>query len=96
MVYLNNQQHSVLKEITFAVYLIREAILGAVKKNQVVVIKGEPGCGKSTQVPQYLLDDAALAGRACDVNIIVTQPRRISAISLAERVSKERGEQVGA
>lgn len=47
---------------------------------------------KSTQVPQFLLDDPHI-GPTC--NIIVTQPRRISAISVAERVASERCEQVG-
>ena len=51
----------------------------AVRGNQVVVLAGDTGCGKSTQVPQYLLD----AG--CD-KIAVTQPRRISAIALTRRV----------
>lgn len=65
-----------------------------INENQVVIIKGEPGCGKSTQVPQYILDDAATAGIGCDVNILVSQPRRISAITLSERVAMERAEDV--
>lgn len=59
-----------------------------------VVVKGEPGCGKSTQVPQYILESYASLLTATDCNIVVTQPRRISAISLAERVAQERDEQV--
>lgn len=59
-----------------------------------VVVKGEPGCGKSTQVPQYILESYASLMTATDCNIVVTQPRRISAISLAERVAQERDEQV--
>lgn len=50
------------------------------------------GCGKSTQVPQFLLDDEIIGPTA---SIAVTQPRRISATSLAERVSNERCERVG-
>jgi HrpA-like RNA helicase len=45
----------------------------------VVVVAGETGCGKSTQVPQFILDSEALGPNA---SVIVTQPRRISAISL--------------
>mmetsp|Transcript_19353 Transcript_19353/g.39115 ORF Transcript_19353/g.39115 Transcript_19353/m.39115 type:complete len:252 (+) Transcript_19353:169-924(+) len=50
------------------------------------------GCGKSTQVPQFLLDDKRIGPTA---SIVVTQPRRISAISVAERVASERGEECG-
>ena len=62
------------------------------KKNRVFILTGDTGCGKSTQVPQFLLDDPEI-GPTC--NIIVTQPRRISAISVAERVAQERCESAG-
>ena len=48
---------------------------------------GETGCGKTTQVPQFILDHCDAAGTRC--NIICTQPRRISAMSVAERVADE-------
>lgn len=52
-------------------------------------------CGKTTQIPQFILD-ASLKGPAGQVaNIICTQPRRISAISVAQRVAQERAEQLG-
>lgn len=51
--------------------------------------------GKTTQVPQLILDDLIWKGRGAEVNMIVTQPRRISAIGVAERVSAERCEKVG-
>ncbi|KAJ7420062.1 ATP-dependent RNA helicase A [Pitangus sulphuratus] len=70
-------------------------ILDAVRHNSVVVIRGATGCGKTTQVPQYILDEHIRAGRAAECNIVVTQPRRISAVSVAERVSYERGEEPG-
>lgn len=44
------------------------------------------------QVPQYLLDDAVRHGRGGDCSIICTQPRRIAAISVADRVANERDE----
>lgn len=47
------------------------------------------------QVPQYILEDAVASGQGARCNIIVTQPRRISALGLASRVASERGERVG-
>lgn len=47
---------------------------------RVVIISGETGCGKTTQVPQFILDDAITRGAPC--NIVCTQPRRISAIGV--------------
>lgn len=61
---------------------------------QVTIISSETGSGKTTQVPQYIIEDACYRQIPC--KIICTQPRRISTISAAERVSYERGESVGA
>ncbi|XP_009081934.1 PREDICTED: ATP-dependent RNA helicase A, partial [Acanthisitta chloris] len=72
-----------------------DEILNAVHHNSVVVIRGATGCGKTTQVPQYILDEYIKTNRAAECNIVVTQPRRISAVSVAERVSYERGEEPG-
>lgn len=76
-------------------------ILNLIKSNPVVVISGETGCGKSTQIPQFILDDWLLnSSKLSDktnvkhVEIICTQPRRISAMSVAERVADERDERV--
>lgn len=73
----------------------RQKIVDIVAKNQVVVLTGETGSGKTTQVPQFLLEDYELNGTGADVRIVVTQPRRIAAISVAERVAWERGESLG-
>ena len=67
----------------------REHILRSVQDNRVVVICGATGCGKSTQVPQFLFEGMTAAGQGQDANILVTQPRRVAAISLAQRVSCE-------
>ncbi|XP_003908583.2 putative ATP-dependent RNA helicase DHX57 isoform X1 [Papio anubis] len=73
----------------------RETILNLLRKHQVVVISGMTGCGKTTQIPQFILDDSLNGPPEKVANIICTQPRRISAISVAERVAKERAERVG-
>jgi len=76
-------------------HALQEEIVRTVASHRVTVIEGETGCGKSTQVPQYILDDALLNGRGAETKILVTQPRRISAIGVSDRVSKERGGEVG-
>jgi len=61
----------------------------------VIVVSGETGCGKTTQIPQYVLESQIESGRGAFCNIICTQPRRISAMAVSERVSAERGEPLG-
>jgi ATP-dependent RNA helicase DHX29 len=65
-------------------------IIDTLDNNQVTVLSGETGCGKSTQLPAYIVESKLSQGIHCKV--LVTEPRRISAISLAERVSAELGE----
>ena len=68
----------------------RTKILRALDSSRVVVICGATGCGKSTQIPQTILEGMSTAGRGDDTHIIVTQPRRVAAMSLAKRVASER------
>ncbi|CAB4014969.1 probable ATP-dependent RNA helicase YTHDC2 isoform X1 [Paramuricea clavata] len=72
---------------------LKENIMKEVENNRVVIISGETGSGKTTQVPQYIMESFCSNSRPC--RIICTQPRRISAISVAERVANERGERCG-
>uniref|UniRef100_A0A3B4B280 Putative ATP-dependent RNA helicase DHX57 n=1 Tax=Periophthalmus magnuspinnatus TaxID=409849 RepID=A0A3B4B280_9GOBI len=73
----------------------KDTILAQLEGCQVLVVSGMTGCGKTTQIPQFILD-ASLRGPADQVaNIICTQPRRISAISVAQRVAQERAESLG-
>ena len=62
-------------------------IVQLIKDNTVTILRAETGAGKSTQVPKALLEAGC--------KVVVTQPRRIAAISLAERVSQELGEELG-
>ncbi|CAL1567666.1 unnamed protein product [Knipowitschia caucasica] len=74
------------------VFQHRHHVLEALQRHPVVVVAGETGSGKSTQIPQFLLEHmltGAKEPRPC--SIVVTQPRRISAMSLACRVSEELG-----
>lgn len=64
-------------------------IIASLNHNNIIVIGGGTGCGKSTQVAQIILN-ASIASK-----IVVTQPRRIAAIALAERVAKERNVTIG-
>ncbi|XP_027913993.1 DExH-box ATP-dependent RNA helicase DExH5, mitochondrial-like [Vigna unguiculata] len=76
-------------------YKEKEAILSAISRTQVLIISGETGCGKTTQVPQFILESEIELVRGAVCNIICTQPRRIAAISVSERVAYERGEKLG-
>lgn len=70
------------------IFQYRDRIVELVRGHPVVVVAGDTGCGKSTQVPQYLIS-AGFQQIAC------TQPRRIACISLAKRVSFESLNQYG-
>ncbi|KAJ7293075.1 P-loop containing nucleoside triphosphate hydrolase protein [Mycena rebaudengoi] len=68
----------------------KDEFLDLLQKNRVVVVVGETGCGKTTQLPQFILDSLITSDLGSTASIIVTQPRRLSAISVAARVSSER------
>ena len=72
---------------------IQDEILKQVKENRVTTIIGGTGCGKSTQVPQFIIRDAAARQEPCSV--MVTQPRRLAATSLARRCAEELGLTMG-
>ncbi|XP_010414781.1 PREDICTED: DExH-box ATP-dependent RNA helicase DExH7, chloroplastic-like [Camelina sativa] len=71
---------------------VKNGILQHLREKDVLVVCGETGSGKTTQVPQYILDDMIDSGHGGYCNIICTQPRRIAAISVAQRVADERCE----
>ena len=69
--------------------------MSQIENNQVVIISGDTGCGKTTQVPQLVLDAMIEKGQGARANMIVTQPRRISAVGVSERIAAERSERIG-
>ena len=71
----------------------KSEILEKLRKNRVLIISGDTGCGKTTQVPKYIIQQAQ--SQMEDVYIICTQPRRIAAMNIARRVALELGERVG-
>ena len=73
------------------IFSVREELMNVIRENQIVVIVGETGSGKTTQLTQYLYED----GYARDGLIGCTQPRRVAASSVAKRVADERGCKVG-
>ena len=73
------------------IFSLRDALLSAVHENQVLVVIGETGSGKTTQMTQYLAE----AGYTSTGRIGCTQPRRVAAMSVAKRVAEEVGCRLG-
>jgi ATP-dependent helicase HrpA len=69
----------------------RGEIIQAIRENQVLIVSGETGCGKSTQLPKMCLE----AGLGTSGIIGCTQPRRIAATTIARRIAEEMGERLG-
>jgi len=70
----------------------REEILAAIRRHPVIVLTGETGSGKTTQIPKMCLE----AGLGAKGRIACTQPRRVAALSVAKRVAEELGVDFGA
>ncbi|PTB62862.1 P-loop containing nucleoside triphosphate hydrolase protein [Trichoderma citrinoviride] len=89
------QKEMITKRQALPAWQMQDAIVQTVQRNHVTIISGETGSGKSTQSVQFLLDDFYERGLGGCANMIVTQPRRISALGLADRVAEERCSRVG-
>ena len=74
------------------IYTFREELLAAVAEHQVLIIVGETGSGKTTQIPQYLHEAGYTKG---GLKVGCTQPRRVAAMSVAARVAEEVGVKLG-
>lgn len=73
------------------IYHHKSKLVRSVKDSTFLVVTGETGCGKTTQLPQYLHE----AGFCKDGKIGITQPRRVAAITVAQRVAQEMGYTLG-
>lgn len=82
--------HMLQSRMKLPIWNYKVELLTAIENNQVVIVCGETGSGKSTQLPLYICESELSNGRPC--KIYCAEPRRISAISLARRVSEELGE----
>lgn len=89
------QQQMIQERRSLPAWALKDEIIKAVDDHQVIIISGETGSGKSTQSVQFILDDMIQRKIGATANIICTQPRRISALGLADRVSDERCSRVG-
>ncbi|RAK95135.1 putative ATP dependent RNA helicase, partial [Aspergillus ibericus CBS 121593] len=83
-------QHMAQGRMNLPIWNFRDEILSTLDTHRALIICSETGSGKSTQIPSFILEHEMQQGRPC--KIYVTEPRRISAISLARRVSEELGE----
>ncbi len=82
------------KRETLPIFARRQELLDMVREHRVIIVQGETGCGKTTQLAQYLLEDG-FARRDGSSILACTQPRRVAAIGVARRVAAEVGCAVG-
>lgn len=82
-----------LTQRSLPIYAYKDELVQAIMEYQVLIVVGETGSGKTTQIPQYLTE----AGFSCDgtKHIGCTQPRRVAAMSVAKRVADEMGVKLG-
>ena len=80
------------KRVGLPVYQFKEEVLNAVNSSQITVLVGETGSGKTTQIPQFMVDAGFCKNRML---VGCTQPRRVAAMSVAQRVADEMDVQLG-
>ena len=115
MMYYNISSYKMQTEMSefrrsLPIFQYKASICQSVASNDFLIVTGDTGSGKSTQLPQYMMDspeikESIIANRKNipdfdhrpidSVNVIITQPRRMAAVSMANRVSQERGTVMG-
>ncbi|KAF5404452.1 hypothetical protein PHET_02273 [Paragonimus heterotremus] len=88
-----SNSHPLLRSAVPTVYTYQSQLIQYLDKSQMVIVSGPPGCGKTTCLPQILMDECHKRNQRC--RMICTQPRRLYAHINAERLAELRGEAVG-
>ena len=86
-----DSENSNNNSVTLPIFAKEKEIIEQIKNNRVIIVSGNTGCGKSTQVPQFIFNNE----KSKDIKILITQPRRIAAISIAKRLSYEMKNKLG-
>ncbi len=81
---------AIAKRRDLPIWTLRNEIVTSISQNQVTLVTGDTGSGKTTQVPQFILEHFSDQRLPC--RIVCTQPRRLAAVAVAERVAYERDE----
>ncbi|KAI0985251.1 hypothetical protein GJ496_009669 [Pomphorhynchus laevis] len=85
----------ILEQMNLPIKAYHNDIIQQCLNNQLLLIRGETGCGKSTQVAQYILDYFVDNGMGACCNILISEPRRLATLAISQRIAAERGEIVG-
>lgn len=86
-------EHIQLQRAALPICSYKNEILHALQQHAVLVLSGSPGTGKSSQLPQYLLEYAVLLKQKAAV--VIAHPSRIDAVSVADQIAKQRDEPLG-
>ncbi|KNZ73430.1 putative ATP-dependent RNA helicase DHX36 [Termitomyces sp. J132] len=81
--------------MSLPIFTRADNLVNHIQNNEVTICMAATGSGKTTQIPQLILDSFIKSGNGASCNVVCTQPRRLAAISVADRVAKERGESLG-
>lgn len=97
VVHVSRSEHIENQRKGLPIIMMEQEIMEKVHENMSLIICGETGCGKTTQVPQFLYE-AGFGSKSCNARggmIGVTQPRRVAVLSTAKRVAVELGLRLG-
>ena len=83
----NNNNYNNINSKQLPIYKVKDQIINTINNNRVTIITGNTGCGKTTQVPQIIYHFNK--SRNIPVKILITQPRRIAVLNIAERLCEE-------